>query len=134
MPCISLVPLPYLFVDDRTSVSDIQTVAQLARILWGRGSEQNTGMPVFWQMRKFTDGPLAESRSSSPHKALHSPGTCMSTQVGGSPPNPSQACVELPSRPRHDLAVRARGDDKGALKKNCKRWCKFFFNAPFHDS
>ena len=23
----------------------------------GGGSEQNTGMPIFWQMRKFTDGP-----------------------------------------------------------------------------
>ena len=33
----NIIPLPYLFIDARTSVSDIQTVAQLARILWGEG-------------------------------------------------------------------------------------------------
>ena len=56
-------------IDARTSVGDTQTVAQLASILWGEGgggSEQNTGMPVFWQMRKFTDGPLIFISPSAP--------------------------------------------------------------------
>ena len=62
-----VIPLPYLFIDARTSVSDIQTVAQLARILWGGGGGEGglskiRACPYFGKCRNLRTVPKAKIR------------------------------------------------------------------------
>ena len=60
LACLATNTKVYLYLTflltSEQSVGDIQTVA---RILLGEGDpSKNTGMPVFWQMQTFTEGPL----------------------------------------------------------------------------